>query len=169
MNIIDNNKDNEIYIYNQLNNNISFNVEDYIDEEFWGNIAMGYIYYTVLYPLFDKFKCKSIIDLGCGSGNVLRYAKNIGYETTGIDFIDYSDYNKDHKFIQANLKEIDYSILKNYDVIYTAMPLKVGKGFEEYIDEICNNMNIGQYIITPLWEIKKDNFKQICSNTWIKI
>lgn len=56
-----------------------------------------------------------------------------------------------------------------YDVIYIALPLKIGKGFEEYISIIQDNMKVGQYIITPLYIIEDVRFERIDQHTFKKI
>jgi hypothetical protein len=166
MDIKDNNLDNIQYIKSIIN--VSKTVEESKDLDYWDNIPMSHHEYSILYALWN-FKCKRILDIGCGAGNVLRYAKNIGFETTGIDFQDFSPYNLNHTFIHKDLRELDPSFYSQYDIIYIAMPLKIGQGFEELIDLIKDNIKVGQYIITPLFIIEDPRFKRICSNTFCKI
>ena len=149
-------------------NNISNTLDSSYELDYWNYITMDYTYYEVLYPLYERFNCKSIIDLGCGAGNVLRYAKNIGYETIGVDFEDFSLYNKNHLFIQYDIIDLDVSIYSKYDIIYMALPLKIGKGFEEYLEIVKDNMNVGQYIITPLYIIEDERFIRIDQYTFVK-
>jgi SAM-dependent methyltransferase len=166
--IYNNKLDNIEYIKYLSDNNISNTLESSYKLDYWNFITMDYIYYTVLYPLYERFNCRTIIDIGCGAGNVLRYAKNIGYETTGVDFEDFSIYNKDHIFIHKDIRDLDIKTYSQYDVIYIALPLKIGKGFEEYIKIIQDNMNINQYIITPLYIIEDNRFERIDQHTFIK-
>ena len=168
MNLRDNNLDSIEYIKYLSDNNISNTLESSYELDYWNFITMDYTYYTVIYPLYERYNCKSIIDLGCGAGNVLRYAMNIGYETTGVDFEDFSIYNKEHIFIHKDIRGLELSIYSQYDVIYIALPLKIGKGFEEYISIIQDNMKVGQYIITPLYIIEDDRFERIDQHTFVK-
>lgn len=163
MNMFDNNKDYCDYLIcvnSIINNDINL--------DYWGYIPIPHYDICILYPLYERFNCKTIIDLGCGAGNILRYAKNIGYETTGVDFDDFSLYNKDHIFIQKDIRDLDIITYKQYDVIYIALPLKVGNGFEEYIQIVLDNMLIGQYIITPLYIIEDSRFDRIDQYTFVK-
>jgi len=115
-----------------------------------------------LKPLYDIFvEGMSFIDLGCGAGNVLRYADNIGYDVTGVDFNkDLLEHAKDYKTIHCSFDDLKDDDYKKYDVIYIYRPLKE-KELKVYIEKIKRCMKEGSYIFAPDFLYKKISY--ICS------
>lgn len=110
----------------------------------YGNIIVQPYQLKILYDIFEGGK--TFIDLGCGTGNVLNYAYNIGYDVIGIEW-NINLINKNHNVIQSDLTKVEPSFWEDIDVIYTYKPLK--KGMDEFINKIIKYMKVGAYLITP--------------------
>jgi 2-polyprenyl-3-methyl-5-hydroxy-6-metoxy-1,4-benzoquinol methylase len=114
----------------------------------YGNIITQPYHLKVLYDVFEEGM--TFIDLGCGAGNVLNYAYNIGYNVEGVEW-NKDLINKNHNVIHADITKIDPSVWKNIDVIYTYKPLK--KGMDEFINKIIKHMKKGAHLITPEYNL----------------
>jgi ubiquinone/menaquinone biosynthesis C-methylase UbiE len=72
-----------------------------------------------LTSLFRKYHCRSVIDIGCGTGNhALRLSKK-GYQVTGVDvsptmlkIAKEKDKERKIKFIRGDMKKLEKVILK---------------------------------------------------------
>jgi len=73
----------------------------------------------VLPILFEIYKPKSILDVGCGLGNWIQVAKNLGVaEVTGVDgsYVNRSLLKiEPHEFVEKNLIE-KFDLQKKYDL-----------------------------------------------------
>jgi len=116
-------------------------------DEYYGYIT---IHKSELECLYDIYKeGMTFLDLGCGAGNVLRYANNIGYNVTGVDFNkELLKYANNYKTIECDLRDLDCNEYKKYDVIFSYRPLK-GVEFNNYIKKVFNCMNKKSYLLTP--------------------
>lgn len=137
-----------------------------LKSEYWNNVAVDHQF---LHPLYNIFKPRmTFIDLGCGVGNVLLFAQNIGYNVTGVELDnELIPYISEFNHIHSNILDLAPELYKNYDVIYAYMPLK--SGFEEYLNLIIDQMNQGSFLITPLMHVKNPKIKRIFTFTYIKI
>ena len=126
--------------------------------DYWSNIPIDYDNLYQLYiPFQPGFK---FLDLGAGCGNVLRFAKNIGYEVYGVEFNEsYIPYLQDYNYKQADILTLDDSFYQEFDVIYSYRPLK--DRFDEYIDKVVSNMKHKSYIITPTYSIPNFSEKRL--------
>ena len=124
---------------------------DLIDNTDYEN-HYGYItaHKDKLAPLYDIFvEGMTFVDLGCGAGNVLRYATNIGYDVTGVDFDkNLLEHAKDYNTIQSKFEDLEDDFYKDFDVIYIYRPLKKEE-LKIYIDKIKLCMSEGSYIFAP--------------------
>jgi cyclopropane fatty-acyl-phospholipid synthase-like methyltransferase len=151
-----------------LNKVRGLNLIDNVDyKEHWGYITAHKDQLGYLYKIYEEGM--SFIDLGCGAGNVLRYANNIGYDVTGVDFNDkLLNQIEDYKTINEDLRKLDKSIYKNYDVIFSYRPLKE-EGFKKYINNVVDNMKVGGYLITPDVKINNEQLVTIEKYKYQKI
>lgn len=80
----------------------------------------------ILFFFKDHYSCRSLLDIGCGPGDMVKLARSIGYDADGIDG-DYSlKRNIDvilHDFIKG-----PYIHNKNYDLGYSCE-------FVEHVEE----------------------------------
>lgn len=112
----------------------------------WGNIPIEVEYLEPLYNIYEEGK--SLIDLGCGAGNVLRYAKNIGFKVKGIEFNeDFKGILKHYDVDFIDIRNMDLTVLSNFDVVYCYKPLK--KGMSKFLIKIKENMKQNAVLITP--------------------
>lgn len=128
------------------------------DLDYWGYTAIDYNYINCLEELYndgDRF-----LELGCGPGNVLKVAKDFGYDVTGVE-IDkkYEEYLKDYNYIIGDITKLDYDFYNKFDFIYTHKPLK--KGLKKYLDIVTDNMKNGAILYTPFLNYEKINFEKI--------
>jgi SAM-dependent methyltransferase len=133
------------------------------NHSYWGNVP---ITSPVLKPLYKIFKQgMKFLDLGCGAGNVLRFADNIGYNVKGIEFnAELLKYTGAYKTEIKDIRELDENIYSTFDVIYTYRPLKLE--LEEYLVRVIQNMKTGSFIITPDFKIKNKRVELIDSFTY---
>lgn len=122
-------------------------IDNSVDKEskFFNNIIIDVRFLKDFYKIYQPNL--TFLELGCGVGNVLRFAKNIGFKVTGLEI--------DNNLIQDNTEVINMDILnypsenyKNYDVIYIYRPLK--NGYDDYINLIVENMKSGSILVTPM-------------------
>ncbi len=155
MNIFENIEDYNYYLKILIEDN---KVDYSSDLNYWSNIPINDKSLHLLYRAFeDGYK---LIDLGCGCGNILRFANNIGYDVTGIEFNnEYEEYLKPYNYYIQDITLLDNDFYEKFDVIYIYKPLKYG--FKEYVNHIVSNMRIGSYIITPTYMIENINLKYV--------
>jgi uncharacterized UPF0146 family protein len=132
---------------------------------YWGNIAAQRDYLIPLYNIFKEGM--SMVNLGSGTGSVLRFSKNIGYEVLGVEMDkNLIKHSIEPNVIEGNILELESSFFKEFDVIYSYRPLK--KEFKEFIDNVIDNMKEGAYIVTPHFSIENNKVKQVDNFTYIK-
>ena len=73
-----------------------------------------------------NFSCKSLLDIGCGPGGMVRLARDLGYQADGIDG-DYS-LKRDIDVILHDYTIGPYKPHKNYDLGYSCE-------FVEHVDQ----------------------------------
>jgi len=96
-----------------------FNLEAKFYDKIWGK----YDYdadVKFLDVLFKEHDCRSIIDVGCGTGNHAIRLSRLGYEVTGADIsptmlkiAKEQDKEAKIRFIQADMKELERVIPKS--------------------------------------------------------
>ena len=115
------------------------------DLDYWDYTAIDYRYLICLteyYTEGDKF-----LDLGCGPGNVLAFAKSFGYDVTGVEIDDkFKPYLINYDYIIDNILKLETEFYNKFDFIYTYKPLKLG--LLKYLDNVANNMKRGYFIYT---------------------
>lgn len=117
---------------------------------YWGNIPIEVEHLECLYDIYQPGM--KFIDLGCGVGNVLRYAKNIGYDVTGIEFNEkFKEHLTNYDVLYQDVRKIDFNLLRKFDVIYSYKPLK--NDFKEFIEKVKSYMKREAYLITPTFNI----------------
>lgn len=143
-----NKKENQVDYINYVNNVRKLGLIDNTNyKEHWGYITAHKDELECLYDIY--IKGMSFLELGCGAGNVLRYADNIGYDVTGVDYNkELLKHSKNYKVLNKYFKDLEDSFFKQFDVIYAYRPLK-DEQFNLLIERIKNNMKLGAYLITP--------------------
>ena len=117
---------------------------------------------TLIEPLNDIFtEGMTLIDLGCGAGNVLTYAKNIGYDVLGVDWNRdiLKELERTHSFIHEDITKIDKSFWADKDVIYCYVPVK--SNFKSLLYKVSRSMKPGAYLFTPEWEQDRKGFTRV--------
>jgi SAM-dependent methyltransferase len=134
--------------------------------DYWGFIPIDVIYLRCLYQIYadnNKF-----LDLGCGTGNVLNFAKNIGYDTYGVDFNNSLISNlSGHTCHNQDIRTLEDTFYSDFDVIYTYTPFK--DGFSEYIDVVINNMKVGGYLLSPFFSVTNESVIKVNNFLYKKI
>lgn len=125
---------------------------------YWGNLPITVNKLKGLYHVYKPNM--KFLDLGCGVGNVLRYAKNIGYDVFGVEFNEeLTRYLGDYNFIIKDITKLEDNFYSDFDIIYAYRPLK--NEFESYINKVVNNMKSGSYIFTPTFNINNKNLEEV--------
>jgi uncharacterized UPF0146 family protein len=122
-------------------------IDNNVDQksEFFNNIIIDVRFLKDLYKIFKPNAL--FLELGCGVGNVLRFAKNIGFNVTGIE-INQNLIQDTLQVINMDIQKYPIENYKNYDVIYIYRPLK--NGYDDYIELIIKNMKRGSILMTPM-------------------
>ena len=135
-------------------------------KEYWGNVLIKDNYLDILYTIYKPNM--TFLDLGCGAGNVLKYANNIGYNVTGVEFNkNLIVYLKDYNYINEDITKLDEKFFNQFDVIYSYRPLK--KEFKNFIDKVIKNMKQDSYLLTPTFIVDNDNVKDLDNYLYQKI
>jgi len=128
---------------------------------YWGNFPIEPHKLTDLYKVYKSgYK---FLDLGSGAGQVLNFAKNIGYDVTGVEF-DKQLVNASTNTIEKDIRKLSKDFYKDFDVIYSYQPIKNNNDFQNYLSVVIDNMKIGSFLITPDFTvnnklvIKLDNY-----------
>ena len=115
-----------------------FSLEAKIYDNVWGK----HDYDTdveFLNALFRKHSCRSVIDVGCGTGNHSIRLSRLGYEVTGVDvspsmlkIARYKDKKAKIRFIQGDMRRLDKAISKGhrFDVA-----ICLGQAFSSLIED----------------------------------
>ena len=133
--------------------------------KYWGNLPITSPFLIPLYNIFKKGM--NFLDLGCGAGNVLRYANNIGYTVKGIEFnLNLLKYTGEYETEGEDIRNLKESVYGNFDVIYSYKPIK--EGFDDYLNKVINNMKTGSFILTPDFHIENEKITLVDSFLNIK-
>lgn len=162
-------KDNIVNYTSYVNRLVSMkliNTEDETESVHWNNLVIDP---KLLAPLYFIFKeGMKLLDLGCGVGNVLKFANNIGFKTKGIE--------KDKRFISSltnydhlikNILDVDPREYNKYDVIYSYNSVMAGN--EDFLNSVIDNMKVGAYLFTPAYPIQDKRLEVVLANLYIKI
>lgn len=124
----------------------------------WNNIIIDVKYLKGLYKVYKPNMV--FLELGCGVGNVLRFAKNIGYQTKGFEINNKLVHKSNNPDINhGDITELPINMYKNSDVIYCYRPLK--EGYDEYINMVVSNMKTGAILMTPMNFQIHDSLKMV--------
>ena len=120
-------------------------------KEHWGNIPIHVMEIECLYDIYEEGM--RLIDLGCGAGNIIRYASFIGYEVKGVEFdTRFEEHLLRYDVEFVDIRKLDLNILSEYDVVYSYKPLK--EEFPKFIEGIKKHMKEGSHLITPEYSHK---------------
>lgn len=117
----------------------------------WDSIVSDFDILNILNTIIQNFNKKlKLCDMGCGYGNIIYFAEKLGYDTLGIEVqtLYNNTYNKlGLNVINDDLLTMDYSFLKDFDVVYFYRPICDGKLMKHIIDKTYNKMKNGSLII----------------------
>lgn len=92
----------------------------------------------------------TFLDVGCGYGNVMKYASNIGYDCFGIENnADILEKVRDSKLkiINKDAREVSRDFISMFDVVFCYTPINLGR--KEFLINLTNKLSCGQIIIIP--------------------
>lgn len=121
-------------------------IDNTSDRDYWGYITAHHEQLHYLYDIYQEGM--TFLDLGCGAGNVLRYADNIGYNVTGVDFNKDLLKHVEYKKVHSDFKDLSDNFYKEFDVIFSYRPLK--KEFLiPYLEKVRLHMKKDSVLVTP--------------------
>jgi ubiquinone/menaquinone biosynthesis C-methylase UbiE len=98
-----------------------FSLEAKIYDRIWGRSDYD-VEVKFLRGLFRQYSCKSVIDIGCGTGNHALRLSKMGYSVTGVDIsvsmlekAEQKDREHKIRFINCDMKTLDSGILKGQE------------------------------------------------------
>lgn len=105
------------------------------------------------------FGSSTALDLGCGTGELIKYIKNIGFDCCGLDNSEEMLFQASSKeelagcmFIHQDIKEID--LFRAYDLIFCCADvlnhITDNKDLDEFFDKIYNFTEMNGYLIFDL-------------------
>lgn len=133
-------------------------------KDFWNkNYKEDKDYHEISAALIDKIihasnQGKSLLDLGSGTGDLLRKFENLGFETVGLELSDEAikiakERGTKADLVLQNLETLnDYKLDKKFDIITVKLVFAFIKNKEVFLDWVKNHLsNDGVLIlITPI-------------------
>lgn len=131
----------------------------------WNNIIIDVKYLKDLYRIYKPNM--KLLELGCGVGNVVHFANNIGYKSTGVEIDNklIKDLNG-YQIIHCDIRLLSPYEYNTHDVIYINRPLT--EGFDEYVKMVVDNMKVGAYIMTPMVHQRNESLRKIVNYVYQK-
>jgi len=110
------------------------------------NKKTGYFKHITSPILAEKLLIKyykpgfKLLDIGCGMGNILKLAEEIGYGATGIEINKkLSKYHSELDVVYGDALYMDLSFINKFDIIYLYRPIDSLKKCNILFDKIYNN------------------------------
>lgn len=115
----------------------------YSDGKYCREVISPYGYLKILKYLFDYNNTFKLYDLGCGIGNVLYFAKKIGFQNP-IGIESQKEFKKIHDklnldIIYGNLLQMNLNFLQNADIVYLYKPIYDDSLAKKLIDKLLEN------------------------------
>lgn len=143
--------------------------DDNGDFKYWGFNATYFGIFDVLYTIktiLEESGKNSItlVDIGCGIGNIIRVCNKMGYKSEGIEFQD--DLNICHDGLKVKYGDVfnNMELLKNKDVIYLYQPFMDDKLESIFLDKLYDTVNDDTIVIYlhltkrhKKWEVLKSD------------
>lgn len=92
----------------------------------------------------------TFLDIGCGIGNILLFAEQVGFDVYGIEKDEYPFYVASRMVGRDRISRDDilnYSGYENFDVVYYFCPLTDGTLQRQFELEVENSMRPGALLI----------------------
>ena len=154
------------------------------DRQYYGFIPNYYFNgLAEVAKLLPDNKTHTFCDIGCGYNNIIHLADMMGFNYIGVEFDEdvlkngiLQLYNRtgirmgsNGMFYNEDITEIDFDFLSGVDVVYCYCPISCGMKMQIVLDNICNAMKPGAYMIY----IKGNNAacrlrNKIVDTLWIK-
>jgi 2-polyprenyl-3-methyl-5-hydroxy-6-metoxy-1,4-benzoquinol methylase len=114
--------------------------------------------------IIDKFGVKSMLDIGCGPGDQIRVAKDLGIEAEGVDGdIRLIEENRDIIIHPCDYTQDSYVPKKDFDLVWSTEFVEHVR--EDFIDNFMRTFSGGKYaFITYAPEGKAGNHHVNCRN-----
>lgn len=130
-----------------------------VDEDSWDNIiqkqeiALSHIARAIkTIGGSPKF-----LDVGCGSGTIMKTVELLGVECSGIEFNkEYLPYTKEMDVRYENALETPESFFNDFDIIYMYRPIDEQEKALKLLDRVISNMKPNSILITFNYQIEMD-------------
>lgn len=99
---------------------------------------------------------KTVLDIGCGEGELLIELEKRNFVTTGIDIsdvaIDNASKSVKGKLIEGDFTEIEHNLLGHHDIIFAKFVIAFFSDLKSFFDKIIKLLNPqgGVVIIAPV-------------------
>ncbi len=108
------------------------------------NYKREYEYINEIIIKYCKNECKTVLDIGCGTGKHLKYFKEEGYEVSGIDLSESMISEAKKHLSQKNdlicCKASDFDLHKKYDVIISLFHVMSYQTKNQEIEKVFKNV-----------------------------
>jgi len=98
---------------------------------------------------YERRSSPKFLDAGCGVGNIMLLAGNIGFNAYGLEYNFKTAATAKKlcggKIVVADI--VDYPKYDMYDVIYTYVPIRDGDKRDKFCKVLAHSMKIGAYLI----------------------
>ena len=95
------------------------------------------------------------LDVGCGSGTIMKTVELLGAECSGIEFNkEYLPYTKEMDVRYENALETPESFFSEFDIIYMYRPIDNQEKALKLLDRVISNMKPNSILITFNYQIE---------------
>ena len=126
----------------------------YVDMRESGNNANSLIEMPTIKTLIPDLKDKSVLDLGCGMGEMCKYYKSLGAKRVlGIDIstnmIDYANTHNKEDGIEYMILPLErlFKIKERFDVVISSLAFHYVEDFDALMKDVRAIMNPGATLI----------------------
>lgn len=105
--------------------------DDYLDEK----PILNKLYEKMIATLPSPATGNRLLDVGCGSGDFIRYANSRGWEAEGVDFVDWADRTSDVRITAGELPLMDIPTA-SFDVITSWAVMEHVRKPSQYFEKI---------------------------------
>jgi 2-polyprenyl-3-methyl-5-hydroxy-6-metoxy-1,4-benzoquinol methylase len=156
--------------------NFHYDRKKYFDQQYQNTMKYIIPFISKTYDLANK----SLLEIGCGEGGVLKAFYELGSNITGIDLAPnkienakkyYSELKQinSYEFRAENIYDFDFNSLNQFDLIILKDAIEHIHDQKKMINFLAENMkqNSHLFVAYPPWQMPWGGHQQICKNKFL--